>query len=559
MKWRIWWIFSVVLLLYIGVISRLVYWQVFRGHSLRVKAASQYSFRNTVQPNRGEIYAKDGTALVINQPGYLVYAEPNHIENPLLFSRSVSDILGSSVEDIADKVNDPSKQWVLLDRRISQDKKTALEQAINEGIGFEPTVLRLYPEASMAAHLLGFVGFDDNGNPKGYFGLEGFYDRDLSGKTGVIHRDRSAAGNPMLLGDQEYIPAQDGRSLILWLDRTIQSIIERRLAEGISKYGALQGTVVVLDPNSGGVLGMASFPNYDPRNYQAFESEMYKNPAVAESYEPGSTFKPLVMALGIEHGVIEPETTFNEGGPVVVGPYSIKTWNNQYHGTISMTQVLQYSSNVGMVFVAKKLGDEAMIQGIQNFGFGVSTDIDLEDENSPSLRDESEWKEIDVATSSFGQGIAVSPLQITRAIATIANGGLLLEPQMVYGYKEQDGSIKTSPVKVVRRVFSEKTAAKARQMMIAAVEYGEAKWAKPKGYVVAGKTGTAQIPVSGHYDEEKTIASFVGFAPAHNPKFVMLVTLREPTTSPWGSETAAPLFFTIAKDLFAYMAIPPSE
>lgn len=263
---------------------------------------------------------------------------------------------------------------------------------------------------------------------------------------------------------------------------------------------------------------------------------------VAGSYEPGSTFKSLVMAAAIHDKLITPQTMMDESGPVESGPYFIRTWNNEYHGSISMTQVLEYSSNVGMVFVAKKLGHDRLLSAIKRFGFGKPTNIDLEDESSPTLRDDNAWAEVDELTASFGQGIAVTPIQMVTAVAALANGGKLMQPHVVKEIREGSGRVIPVKPKVVRQVISPEAARITAEMMVEAVDKGEAKWAKPVGYRIAGKTGTAQIPVAGHYDETKTIASFVGFAPVDDPKFVMLVTLREPQSSQWGSETAAPLF-----------------
>ena len=344
---------------------------------------------------------------------------------------------------------------------------------------------------------------------------------------------------------------------MLWTEKAVQEIVERRLKEGMEKYGAKEGSVVLMDPKTGGVLAMASYPNYDPSSFESFPKEYYKNPIVASSFEPGSTFKSLVMAAAINDKLITPQTTMEETGPVQIGPYFIRTWNNEYHGTISMTQVLEYSSNVGMVFVAKKLGHDKFLSAIKRFGFGEPTNIDLEDESSPTLRANDSWAEVDELTASFGQGIAVTPIQMVTAVAALANGGKLMEPHVVKEIREASGRIIPVKSKVVRQVISAEAARITAEMMVEAVDNGEAKWAKPKGYRIAGKTGTAQIPVAGHYDETKTIASFVGFAPVDDPKFVMLVTLREPQSSQWGSETAAPLFFTIARELLTYWGIGP--
>ena len=254
-----------------------------------------------------------------------------------------------------------------------------------------------------------------------------------------------------------------------------------------------------------------------------------------------------------------PTTVMDESGPLQIGEYSIRTWNNEYHGPITMTKILERSSNVGMVFLAQKLGKDTLLQYIRDFGFGKPTGIDVEEESSPALREVKDWTQIDLATVSFGQGIAVTPMQMVRAVGALANEGWLMEPHVVKEIVESRGRVVTIKPKKIRQVISPGTARIITEMMVAAVDNGEAKWAKPQGYRIAGKTGTAQIPVAGHYDDKKTIASFVGFAPADDPKFVMLVTLREPTNSPWGSGNRGSALFTIARDLFRYYGISPAN
>lgn len=493
----------------------------------------------------------------MNQVAYLVYAEPRQMQDAQTHAARIASIIGQDKGDILATISDPARAWVPLAHKLEAPKTEELKKLDIPGLGFEKEPKRYYPEASMAAHILGFVGSDEHGRDTGYFGLEGYYDRELRGKEGQLVFERDAKGFPILVGDAKRIEAEDGRNLALWVDRSVQQIVERRLMEGIKKYGAKEGSVIVMDPKTGGILAMAAYPSYDPRDFVRFDKTLYKSPLVSGSYEPGSTFKVLVMAAALEEKLVKPTTTMEETGPITVGDYTIRTWNSEYHGSVTMTQVLEHSSNVGMVFIANKLGKEKLLRYMRDFGFGELTGIDLEEESAPELRDESEWREIDLATASFGQGIAVTPIQMVRAVAALANDGWLMEPHVVSEIQETKGRSIVRKPKKIRQVVSPATSRIIAEMMVAAVDNGEAKWAKPKGYRVAGKTGTAQIPVSGHYDEKKTIASFVGFAPADNPKFVMLVTLREPTSSPWGSETAAPLFFAVAGDLFRYYAIPP--
>lgn len=551
-------IFSVIILLYAGIIARLYYWQIVNGGTLKGTAALQYEQHTKIPAKRGEIFSSDGSPLVVNQPAYLVYAEPPRIENTRFFASQVSGILGKKSEDIERVVTAPGRQWVPIHQQVDIATKQKLEALKLSGLGFDTGSMRYYPEGSMAAQLLGFVGFDEDANQKGYFGVEGYYDRELTGKEGSVSSEKDAFGNPILIGDQTRVNAQNGRDLVLWLDRSIQFIVQKRLAEGMKKYGVLQGSVIVMDPKTGGILGVASYPSYDQSQYGQYDDSLYKNPVVATSYEPGSTFKPLIVSGAINEHLINGKTTVSESGPVTIGEYTIRTWNDSYHGPITTTQVLQYSSNVGMVNISRILGKEHTIKYIENYGFGQRTNVDLQEESSPELRSVSSWVDIDYATASFGQGIAVTPLQLVRAIAVIANGGVLMEPKVVKEIVDKQGKKVEIKTNKVRQVITQDAARQTKDMMVDAVKYGEAKWARPKGYKVAGKTGTAQIPVSGHYDSTKTIASFVGFAPADNPRFVMLVVLDQPQSSEWGSETAAPLFFVISRDLFAYMGIAPT-
>ncbi|MEK7543821.1 MAG: penicillin-binding protein 2 [Patescibacteria group bacterium] len=554
---RIWIVFSFFVVLYGLMVARLFHWQVIRSSSLRLEAASQYYLTFNLPAQRGAILASDGKPLVLNQSAYLVYAEPRKIANMPSFAASISSLLGMDGKDIVSILSQPDRVWVPLAHKVESARVTQLKDLKLNGLGFEKESKRMYPESSMAAHIVGFVGSDENGKDRGYFGVEGYYGRELGGKDGMLQLEKDVRGAPILVGDTRRIEPEDGRNLVLWLDRSIQRIIEHRLLAGIAKYGAKEGSIVVMDPKTGGILGMAAFPSYDPANFGEFPKEVYKNPIVASTFEPGSTFKVLVMAMGLDRNVVKSTTMAEETGAVRVGEYFIRTWDEKYRGIISMTDVLVHSSNVGMVFVQNKLGKEGMLQAIHKFGFGEPTGIDLQEEVPASIRDDSDWKDIDLATASFGQGIAVTPIQMIRAVGAIANGGQLVEPRIVKEIRDGSGRVVPIVSKKTRSAISPATARIMTEMMIAAVDRGEAQWAKPKGYRIAGKTGTAQIPVAGHYDNKKTIASFIGFAPADDPKFIILVTLREPTSSPWGSETAAPLFFGIARDLFAYYGIAP--
>jgi len=546
------------------VSARLFYWQVFSFESLTAIAEGQHWISFEIPAKRGEILANDGLPLVANKEAFLLFASLPEIKDeinkvadtlaPLLDEENISTMAGL----LKERLGRSDLVWVPLKHKISRETKKQIESLSLPGLGFEEEQDRSYPEGSSSAHLLGFVGSDINGVEKGYFGLEGYYDLELKGRPGLLRREKDASGKPILIGDIEREKERDGRTLLTTLDRTIQFLIDEKLKDGLQRYGAVSGSVVVMEPQTGAILGMASLPGYDPENYVSFDKSLYSNPVVASSYEPGSTFKVLVMSAALNEGVVKPETRCDQcSGPRVISDYTIKTWNEKYFSDSTMTEVIQHSDNVGMVFVGEKLGKEKMVSYLEKYGFGKPTGIDLEDEASPKLRPTSEWKQIDLATTSFGQGIAITPIQMIRAVASIANGGKLVTPFLVQKVITESGETEIKP-KQSEEVLKSSTTMMMTEMMVNAVEEGESKWAKPKGYRIAGKTGTAQIPVAGHYDKDKTIASFVGFAPADDPKFVMLVTLREPTSSPWGAETAAPLWFDIAKEIFTYYGIQPN-
>lgn len=570
---------AIIILVTLLIIVRLFYWQFIANVP---SAQGAFSQEAKLPAQRGEIYSSDGFPLVANQQAFLIYAKPKEIGNsrdiakklaPLLISEKFStssatldehkkqkdDEIAKKEEDILKKLESKNLYWVQLARKISLNVKNKIEDLKIKGIGFEQDEKRFYPEASMAAQLLGFVGSDKFGEDTGYFGLEGFYDSQLKGKSGRLGLDKDPYGFPILVSKYRATEPKKGDSLYLTIDRSIQFIVEQRLKEAVQKYGAKQGTAIVAEPRTGNILALATLPSYEPSLYSEFDEKLYKNPAVAETYEPGSTFKLVAMSAALDSGTVEPNTRCEVcSGPRQIGGYEISTWNKKYYPNSTMTEVIQHSDNVGMTFVGEKLGIDKFYEYIKKFGFGEKTQIDLQEETTGTIRDKDEWKIIDLATASFGQGIAVTPIQMVQTVGAIANKGKLTNPKIVAKIVE-NGKEKQVRNEYEDQVISPKTAAQITEMMVSAVENGEAKAFAPKGYRIAGKTGTAQIPLAGHYDPNKTIASFVGFAPASEPKFVMLVKFSEPSSSPFGSETAAPTFFAIAKELFNYLAISPDS
>jgi len=558
-----------VIVFFFLVISRLFYWQIIRGDDLSTRASTQRDQIRSLPSLRGDILASDGSLLVGTKESYLLYAyiPQIEIEKETLIDRltpilATPEIPSSSAEVVPDPDEllrltkeylttklDSGKKWIALKHRITRDQRQSIESLDIAGLGFDPEPERSYPESSSSAQLLGFVGQNSDGLPQGFYGLEGYYDTQLQGQSGLIKEETDAHGRPILLGDFTQYFEKPGRDLVTSINRALQFQVEKKLRLALPKYGAKQGVVIVMETKTGAVQAIASYPSFDPRIFYRYDAFLYKNIAIAHSFEPGSIFKPIVMAAAIDAGVLTPDSHCDIcKGPITIGDYTISTWNNQFHPDTTMTETIVNSDNTGMVFAARKLDKDKLEDYIRRFGIGSKTGIDLQEEISPPLRPESKWSQLDLATISFGQGIAVTPIQVITAINAIANGGQKVSPFVVSAIKDDERShtlVRPRP----QTVIGKDTARDITDMMIAAVKDGEAKWTRLPGLTVAGKTGTAQIPDQGKYQENKTIASFVGFAPAEDPRFTMLVVLWEPQTSQWGSETAAPLWFDIARDL----------
>lgn len=543
-------LFFLFLLAYGAIIARLFYLQI-----LHPITSTDYLQTRKIQPERGNIFDRNGQPLVTNQIKYQIYIEPKYVADEEILKIKLARELGVEEASISARF-DKSKDWIAIASGVTREKHDAIQAIQLPGVGFNEEASRNYPEGSQSAHLLGFVGKNQDGDNVGYVGIEGYYDKDLGGFPGLIRSDKDLIGRPIFLGTQEKIDPENGRNLILTIDKSVQEIIKRKLIAGVEKYKAKEGCVVVVQPATLEILGLSCVPDFDPESYFKYDESYYKNGAISSLYEPGSTFKPLIMAAAINEGVLKPDSLFDERGQVAVGEYKIKTWNDQYEGKITMTRILEKSSNVGMVYVGEKLGNKKLLEYIKNFGFGDLTGIDLQGEVPGYLRPTNEWHTIDYATATFGQGLVVSPIQMVKAFASLINGGNLLTPHVVQKLISPQREQIIEP-RITRTMIKKEVSDQIKKMLVSTIENGETRFLKPKGYSVGGKTGTAQIALKGHYDTSKTIASFIGFSPIDNPKFMALVVLNEPSTSQWGSETAAPIFFEIAKELIVYYNIVP--
>src|SRR3989344_4778934 len=570
------------------VILRLFNWQVIRGEELQRAGSLQQKSSKSQGASRGSILASDGFPLAVSSAGWVVWADPREIENPKSIAEKLAPLIlekETETEEeatISAQMTDKQKEelanerlnseksrlfdqlskkgaWVPLKHKINIDTKKKIQDLNIAGINFDPEERRTYPEASMAAHILGFVGKDEAGEDKGYFGLEGKYDMALSGVGGEKSWERDALGNPILGGLSRRIEALDGVDLKTHIDRTIQYLTEKHLKSGLEKYGASSGSITIMRPQDGAILAQRALPDYSPNNFYQYKGELYVNPVISQTFEPGSIFKVIVVAAALDSGAVTLEDRRGQcSGPVKIGQYTIRPWDGKYYPEIAPAEIIQHSDNTGMVWIAQRLGADKLYDYLSSFGIGSLSGIDLQGETTASPREKKKWGDIDLATTSFGQGIAVTPIQMVRAVGVIANKGKLSSPQVVEKVVGKGWEEKVKP-QVLKEIISQESAQEVTGMMINAVANGEAKWAVPKGYSIAGKTGTAQIPIAGHYDPTKTNASFIGFAPADNPQFVMMVTLHQPTSSPWAAETAAPLWFNVARDLFIYLGVQPSN
>lgn len=558
---------------------RLYYWQIIEGVWLKAAALNQYEHISVTQGQRGKIFTKDGHLLVGNATKYLLVGYPHLLEkSPLEATQLMLPVLIDDLKPYQESTDEAEKKelksqlknkleeqlsregakWVSLQHQISEKTKENLSLLNITGLDFEPVNIRLYPEASMAAHLTGFVGKDDQGYSVGYFGIEGALNKELAGKKRRTTLATDALGLS-LGGVNSAARLTKGRDVVLTIKRDLQSLSESYLKKGMELYGAKSGEVVIVNPQTGEILALAIEPKFDQSSYNDFEAYLYKNPALTDLFEPGSILKTLTVAAGIDAKAIDPETKCPRcDGPRIIDKYTIRTWNNEYNPEISMTDALAKSDNTAMIFISEELGTETFKKYLENFGIGEDLDIDLHgDTTTPFPK---KWGPVELATRSFGQGITSTSLQMTKAISAIANQGKMMKPQIISKViNPNEEEIVVHP-KEVREVISPNTANQVTEMMVQAAKSGEAQWTYSKTHTVAGKTGTSQIPAEeGGYKEDATIATFIGFAPPQNPQFLMLVKLVEPQSSPWAAETAAPLWYKIAEKLFLSLNIPPDQ
>ncbi len=538
---------------------RLVQKQVLEHANYQALAKEQQYQQKELIGRRGQVLVKDGSGtatypLATNQTAFVVNVVPSQVTEKDRTAKELGRVLEIEPELVLEQINN-DKLYIPPLGTISYDRSKELESLALPGIYLTPESTRFYPEDRLAGPVLGFV----NDDGKGQYGIEGYFDDILQGSVGSVGRAQNATGQELALGVASYTPPKDGDTVVLTIDRNVQFKVEEALDAAVKKFSASGGSIIVMDPRTGGILAMASRPTFDPNRYSTYDVANYVNQAISGTYEPGSTFKTVVMASALDAGVLTPDTVFRGTASIKVGDREIFNAERRPYGNETATQVIERSDNVGMVQVAQRLGGDRFYGYIKRFGFGTPSGVELAGEVTPSLPALSDLSEVQLATMSFGQGISVTPIQLITAVASFANQGKLVQPHIVDQIQHRDGTVEVTEPKVVRQTVSAQAASQITGMMVRVVEAGAGRPAGVSGYRVAGKTGTAQIASAGAYEEGVTIGNFIGFAPAGNPRFVMLVKIDRPRGVTFAEESAAPTFGEVAEFLLQYYNVPPGR
>lgn len=534
------------------LVGRLVYIQVVAGPSYAEAAQKQRTRDLVLSPQRGMILDRELEVLAESVEARTVYAVPSSVVDKQAVADAVAGALGGDAATYLEKLSRDSN-FVYLARKVDPNKAEALRALGISGLGFIEDSRRVYPSNELACQVLGFVGVDD----QGLSGLELFYNDILAGTPGRLIGERDRQGRPIPGGVTFEEEAVDGADIALTIDKDIQYVAQMALAEAVAEWGAVGGSVTVMDPRNGEILAMASLPQFDPNNFGAADEAAYRNRPVADTYEPGSTIKSLTAAAVIDAGLFTPYSMFDLPPTIDVGGRTIHESHDREQVQWSLTQIVTNSSNVGAVKLGIALGADGLYDSFKRFGLTQKTGVDYPGETKGYLPPTDQWSASSIATIPFGQGVSVTPLQLARALASIANGGYLVTPHFL---RESEAA---EPVTASgEQAISAETAAAMRLVLTDVVNEGTGSAAAVAGYQVAGKTGTAQkARTDGHagYAQGKYVASFSGFLPAENPSVLIVVSIDEPSNSIYGGTVAAPAFSTIAKFAVEHLKIPPGE
>lgn len=559
-KWtrvRIRFVGFLFVLAFVLVVARAFQLQVLGQETWQRRAERQHQKIIPLTAQRGTIYDRNGEEMALSIEVDSIFVDPQKVTDAAAGARALSAALQIPYATLKTKLSS-DKSFLWIKRQISPRESDQVRSLNLPGVNFIQEHQRFYPNSEIGAQVLGFTGID----PTGLEGVELKYNAQLLGQGGYLVMERDALGRGIGAGSRAVEGASRGNDVYLTLDKNIQFLAEKELAEGVKKARAKAGTVVVLDASNGQILAMASQPDFNPNAAGSFKPSQWRNRALCDTYEPGSTMKTFVMAAALNEGLVKPtDRIFCENGKFRVGGRTIH--DHKPHGSLTASEVMKVSSNIGTAKLGKMLERERLYRYLSEFGFGSPTGIDLPGEVSGLLRRPSQWFEIDVATISFGQGISVTPLQLARATVALANGGYLMSAPLVSKVVDREGNVleKNEP-KVVRQVVSPLSAQQVQEMMsLVSEEGGTGTLSSVPGFKVAGKTGTAQKvdPVTGGYSADKRVSSFVGFVPAKNPRLVILAVVDEPEGVTYGGLVAAPIFARIADQTLRYLKVSPTH
>ena len=563
-----------ILLAFALVILRLFWLQIITGNELARRSVRQTTGEEKVYSPRGSILDRNGEELAVSIMSKSLYVDPQQMDdNPELWARGekpkrdprrlAADLLAPVLKMKADELfADFSSEgrFLWIKRAMEPDEADAVRQIIKEnkfsGLHFLQESKRYYTKNTMAAHVLGFVGIDDNG----LSGIEWALDSLIKGAENRKSEILDALGRPIAESGFNSATPPEMATVYLTIDNKMQYVLEKGLDDAIAKTHAKSASVILMDPRTGEILGMASRPTYDPNKFSEYPMDALKNRAISIVYEPGSVFKPIVGCAGLSENLVSPNTPFYDGGAFNVADRTIRNWDGGSLGAITFTDVIKFSVNTGMADLGMKLGGQKLTDYTKKFGFGKATGIELPGEEDGILYDPEEMRLPDIATMSIGQGVAVSPLQMLSAICAIANGGELVKPYIVQKVVTPDGKVLMEGKRqVVRRVITEEVAEQMRYMMEQVVSDGGGKTARIQGYKIAGKTGTAEkLSENGGYAAGVYIASFVGFVPSDSPQYAMLIMLDSPQGAFYGSQVSAPVFRDTLQQILVAQGIQPS-
>lgn len=546
------------------IVSRIFYISVVKNEYYKDLARNQQMLNKVLPSKRGKIFFQDRFGnkklAAFSSEVYDLAVSPKLIKNPEEVALSFTALFQKNPESYLSKLKKEGDPYEIIEKEVSEDKVDSLNKLRIPGLVLIPVAKRFYPNSSFAAHVLGFVGFK-NDVLSGLYGIEKQYEKEITGEKGALEGEKDASGFLVAVGKRIIKPPVNGSDLVLTIDHNIQKKAEEELKSTLEKWRAESGSVMVLDPKTGRILAMAAIPAFDPNEYSKEKNyQIFKNPLVESIFELGSVFKPVTMAAALNEKLINPDTVYEDTGEVKIGGYKIANFDNKAHGTQTMTQVLEKSLNTGAVFVEKILGKERFKKYVDAFGFGKKTAINLPGEISGNIANLKYYRDIDYATASFGQGIAVTPIQMAMAFGTIANKGNLLRPYLVDKIIDTDGNEFINQPQEIGEVIRPETAEALTKMLVSVVRNGFEGKAGVKGYFVAAKTGTAQIPSSDRrgYTAD-VIHTFIGYAPAFDPKFLVYIQLNKPLGNRFASNTLTIPFHNIIEYLLNYYEVPPDS